>query len=221
MTYRPVVFDCDGVLVDSEALGWEAMAGALQKYSVAVTDEDIRLLTGASYESDYAHFAARGDLPGPAEFWTELTEEMFVLFDRRLQAFEDAHDTLEVLAARGIAMAVASNSPTERLERSLQATGLSQFFEVSVSAEQVGRPKPAPDLYLRAAAELGVPADSCVAVEDTAPGAAAALAAGMWTIVVDRGDLQLGTVSPHVIVPRLTPAVVMVSAIPPPEPAGR
>lgn len=214
MKYRPIVFDCDGVLVDSEALGWEAMAAALGKYSISLDQSDIRLLTGASFEADYAHFAQRGDLPGSEEFWQELTDEMFVLFDRKLQAFEDARDTLEALAERGMTIAVASNSPTDRLKRSLAATGLDEFFAIAVSADEVGRPKPAPDLYLEAAARLGVPAEACVAVEDTAPGAAAAIAAGMWTVVVDRGDLELGSVVPDAIVPRLTPASVMLAAVP-------
>ena len=215
MKYRPIVFDCDGVLADSESLGWEAMERTLGRYGVTVSDADIKALHGGSFPDDYAHFAARGSLPTQDAFWDELSNEMFSLFDGQLQAFEDAKDTLESLTARGIQLAVASNSPRGRLEQTLAATGLADLFDVTVSADDVANPKPAPDLYLHSARLLGVEAGQCVAVEDTVAGVLSAKAAGMWTVLVNRGDADLSRMSPDAVVPRLTPATVMLPAASP------
>ncbi len=174
MKYRPIVFDCDGVLADSESLGWQAMSIALQPYGLEVTEADRQLLEGGSYPDDHAHFAERGALPSQEVFWDELSTQMFRLFDGQLQAFEDAKDTLDGLTSKGIRLAVASNSPRDRLERTLAATGLVDLFEVVVSASEVDDPKPAPDLYLRAAMLLEVAPGQCVAVEDSIPGVMAA-----------------------------------------------
>lgn len=212
MKYRPIVFDCDGVLADSESLGWEAMERTLGRYGVTVLDADIKALHGGSFPDDYAYFAARGSLPPQDAFWDELSNEMFSLFDGQLQAFEDAKDTLESLTARGIQLAVASNSPRGRLEQTLAATGLADLFDVTVSADDVANPKPAPDLYLHSARLLGVEAGQCVAVEDTVAGVLSATAAGMWTVLVNRGDADLSQMSPDAVVPRLTPATVMLPA---------
>jgi len=204
---RPIVFDCDGVLVDSEQLAWRAWREVLDRCGISLTDEDISLLTGRTDRDAYAHFAARGGLPDYGEFWEELSGITFRLFDRHLLAFEDAADTLEALHMRGAVMAVASSSPRERLDRSLGATGLAGFFDFVVGGDEVPKGKPAPDLFLAAAAGLRVGPTGCWAVEDTPAGITAAKAAGMTVIAVERGqygveDLQAA----HLVVPRLTPA---------------
>ncbi len=219
MSYRPVVFDCDGVLVDSELLGWEALGDVLAVFGVDVEESDMAMLAGASYDEDYDHFARRGSLPSRDEFWDLLATRMFELFDQRLEAFEDARDTLEAVAARGVPMAVASNSPRHRLDRSLEATGLGGFFVARVSADDVERPKPAPDIYLRAADLLDVRPGDCVAVEDSPTGIEAAVQAGMHVVAVDRGEFDYSGLSPDVIVPRLTPAAVLVASPDEPLPA--
>lgn len=204
---RPIIFDCDGVLVDSEQIGWAALETVLQRYGVAqVSAEDRAELAGATYSVDYAHFAARGNLPPAEELWVEISEVMFALFDTKLQAFEDAVDTLDALALRGVPMAVASNSPRDRLDKSLAATSLAGFFQASVAGDEVDLPKPAPDIYLRAAELLGVEPASCVAVEDTPAGVAAAKAAGMTVVAVERGEHSIEELAEaHAVVPRLTP----------------
>ncbi len=210
---RPVVFDCDGVLVDSEKLGWDALQVVLRRYGeVTITDDDRAALAGATYQDDYAHFAERLNLPPADELWDELTSVMFEMFDARLQSFEDAIDTLEVLKGRGVAMAVASNSPRDRLGKSLSATGLEGFFVASVSGDEVAAAKPAPDIYLRAAELLGVPPARCIAVEDTPTGVAAAKAAGMTVVAVERGEHSPEELSAaDAVVPRLTPISLLLS----------
>lgn len=204
----PVVFDCDGVLVDSETLAWSAIATAMSGYGVTVTEADRRHLVGHPFEVEYAHFASNHDLPPIEEVGSAISDAMFALFERHLESFEDAKDTLEVLAGRGMALAVASSSARDRLDVSLRSTGLAEFFSVSVAGNEVARVKPAPDLFVRAAELLGVAPDACTAVEDSPVGVAAAKSAGMRVVAVDRGEFDLEELAAaDLVVPRLTPAL--------------
>jgi HAD superfamily hydrolase (TIGR01509 family) len=204
---RPIVFDCDGVLVDSEQLAWSAWRQILVRYGITLTAEDIALLTGRTDRDAHDHFSLRAELPDHASFWDELSEVTFRLFDQHLLAFEDAADTLEALRTRGATMAVASSSPRERLDRSLVATGLETFFEFIVAGDEVALGKPAPDLFLAAAAGLSVEPEICLAVEDAPAGIAAARAAGMTVIAVQREQYGLDELrTADLVVPRLTPA---------------
>ncbi len=204
---RPIVFDCDGVLVDSEDLAWSAWRRILARYDIELTAEDIALLTGRTDRDAHVHFSGRADLPDHAVFWAELSEVTFRLFDQYLEAFEDAADTLDVLSSRGAVMAVASSSPRERLDRSLASTGLSNFFEFTVGGDEVAEGKPAPDLFLAAATGLAVEPEACFAVEDAPAGVEAARAAGMTVVAVERGQYTVADLrAAHLVVPRLTPA---------------
>lgn len=204
---RPIVFDCDGVLVDSEELAWSAWRRVLARHNITLTPEDIAVLTGRTDRDAHRHFSDRGELPDHEGFWEELSDVTFRLFDQHLQAFEDAADTLDALQSRGAAMAVASSSPRERLHRSLAATGLSGYFDFVVGGDEVAAGKPAPDLFLAAASGLAVAPETCFAVEDAPAGVAAALAAGMTVVAVERGYFRRDDLrAAHLVVPRLTPA---------------
>jgi HAD superfamily hydrolase (TIGR01509 family) len=204
---RPIVFDCDGVLVNSEELAWSAWRRVLARYDITLTAEDIALLTGRTDRDAHVHFAGRGELPDHARFWAELSEITFQLFDHHLLAFEDAADTLDALQSRGATMAVASSSPRERLDRSLAATGLQKYFEFTVGGDEIPRGKPAPDLFLAAATGLAVEPETCFAVEDAPSGIEAARAAGMTVVAVERGQYRLEDLrAADLVVPRLTPA---------------
>ena len=204
---RPIVFDCDGVLVDSEELAWRSWREVLSGYDISLTPEDIARLTGRTDREAHAHFSQRGSLPDHATFWDELSNVTYRLFDEHLLAFEDAADTLDALEMRGARMAVASSSPRERLDRSLGATGLVKFFEFVVGGDEVEHGKPAPDLFLTAAGGLRVEPGECFAVEDSPAGVAAAREAGMTVIAVQRGQYGLEDLgAADLVVPRLTPA---------------
>jgi len=204
---RPIVFDCDGVLVDSEQLAWSAWRQILVRYGITLTAEDIAVLTGRTDRDAHDHFSLRAELPDHASFWDELAGVTYRLFDQHLLAFEDAADTLEALRMRGATMAVASSSPRERLDLSLAATGLGAFFQFIVAGDEVALGKPAPDLFLAAAAGLSVESEICLAVEDAPAGIAAARAAGMTVIAVQRGPYGLDDLrTADLVVPRLTPA---------------
>jgi HAD superfamily hydrolase (TIGR01509 family) len=183
---RAAIFDCDGTLVDSEPLAWAAWRAVLDRRDYAITDEDVALVTGRSYAHSHAYFDERAGLPEPEPFWAELSEELFAIFERQLRPFPDAERAVDELAAAGVAVAVASSSPRERLDRALAVTGLRPRFAVTVAGDEVELGKPAPDLFLAAAAGLGVAPERCVVIEDTRFGVEAGAAAGMGTIGVAR-----------------------------------
>lgn len=206
-----IVFDCDGVLVDSEDLSWRGWREVLARHGIDLTEADVTALTGRTLDDCLAHFEDRGPLPERDVLVPELAEVMHELLDRHLQAFEDAVDTLDAVAGRR-RLAVASSSYRDRLDLSLRTTGLAGRFEVSVAGDEVEHGKPAPDLFLRAAARLGLAPADCLAVEDTPPGVASAVAAGMAVVAVDRGWFgvdALVAAGADAVVPRLTPAAVL------------
>jgi HAD superfamily hydrolase (TIGR01509 family) len=187
MTSRSaVIFDCDGTLVDSEPLSRTAWERALEPYGYALTEADAEASVGLPYPRVHAFFAERAELPAAAEFWTELSGVLYELIDADLQVFDDAVQAARELRARGVPVAVASSSFRDRLHRTLSRAGLLDAFDAVVAGDEVEHGKPAPDMFLLAAERLGVEPAACIAVEDSPPGVAAALAAGMVTLAVCR-----------------------------------
>lgn len=205
---RPVVFDCDGVLVDSEDLAWEAWRRAALPYGVTLGDAEKVAVTGMTDLAAFEYLGHR-ELPDYETYIGVVNEEIYRLFVDHLQAFEDAVDVLDHLAGR-TPLAVASSSPRERLDIALRSTGLSDRFDAVVAGDEVPAAKPAPDLFLAAAVALGVEPGDCVAVEDSPSGIAAARAAGMRVVAVDRAFFPAeALVGADLVVPRLTPAVFL------------
>jgi len=181
-----VVFDCDGVLVDSEPHSVAAWLDVLRTLDHPATEADVLACTGLGFSPTHDALATVAPLPPEGEVWPLLLEALARSFGTGLRIFPDGIDALKACEAAGIPVAVASASPRSRLVLTLRAGGLEGRFAVSVSADDVERGKPAPDCYLAAAAGLGVEPAGCVAVEDSGPGAQAAVAAGMRTIAVAR-----------------------------------
>ena len=181
-----VIFDCDGTLVDSEPLAGRAWKATVAPYGYAVTDDDLAACMGRPYAKTHAYLSERVALPEAAAFWPRLRDELFSLIDTELAPFADAVSAAAELRERGVRLAVASSSPRERLDRTLARAGLE--FGVTVAGDEVEHGKPAPDMFLKAAAALDVAPERCVVVEDSAPGVAAGLAARMPTLGVRRVD---------------------------------
>jgi len=206
----PVIFDCDGVLVDSEQLSWDAWRTVAELHDIELTDADVGEFTGRRASDIAAALAERGQTADPANLVAGVEAMVVTTFEEHLEAFEDAEDTADHLHRIGFELAVASSSSRMRLETALRVTGLDRLFSHVISGDEVASGKPAPDIYLAAAAALGVDPADCVAVEDTGPGIASAAAADMRVVAVDRGMFPPETLrGAHVVVPRLTPAVFL------------
>jgi len=211
-----VIFDCDGVLVDSEPLAWEAWRRVLETFGLEVTEDDIRQMTGRSQFDVHAAFAARASLPPLSELKQEISSVLFGLFERELRVFPDVAGTIDALAERGIRLAVASSSPRVRLDRTLAVVDLTASFETSVAGDEVHRAKPEPDLFLKAAEQLAVSPARCVAIEDSPAGVHSARAAGMCVVGVLRGQYTRSELAAaNQIVDCLDAASILLACSPP------
>jgi HAD superfamily hydrolase (TIGR01509 family) len=176
-----VIFDCNGVLVDSEPIAAAVLADAFERIGIAVTAEVIlRRFRGRRPADVFAAVAAATNIRIPPDFPGEVATGTL----RRLRAElrPVTHSAHALTWIRG-PKAVASSSSPERIRLSLEITGLIRFFEDRLySAASMRLGKPAPDLFLQTAARSGVDPSQCIVVEDSAPGIAAAVAAGMTPV---------------------------------------
>jgi HAD superfamily hydrolase (TIGR01509 family) len=206
-----VIFDCDGTLVDSEPLARDAWDRALAGLGYTVSDDEYAGLVGLPYPRVHAYFAERvGGMPDADTFWVGFSAMLFDLIDSVLEPFDDAVETVRALHGQGIAVAVASSSPRERLDRTLRRAGLDGLFVVTVAGDEVRRGKPAPDMFLEAARRLGCAPERCVVIEDSSPGVAAAVEAGMVCVAVARSPGDEPALSrAHKVLERLTAEAVL------------
>jgi HAD superfamily hydrolase (TIGR01509 family) len=176
-----VLFDNDGVLVDSERLSSRTLAAVLTGFGVPATPEAChRDFTGGTVALVRAVVEGRTGRPLPVTFETVYAERLAAAFAHELRASQGVPALLDRLDALGIPYCVASNGSRARIEAALRATRLLDRFAGRIfSAEQVAHPKPAPDLFLHAARAMGAAPGRCLVVEDTPPGIAAGRAAGM------------------------------------------
>lgn len=183
-----VIFDCDGVLVDSEGIAASVLveeAGASGLYlTVPVA---IELFRGEKMARCVAMIEARLGKTLPPEFVPRVRERMARAFTTELRAIDGVKDVLSTLS---VATCVASSGPLEKIRLSLGVTGLREYFgERLFSSYEVGSWKPEPGLFLHAARVMGVAPEACIVVEDSVPGVKAGVAAGMRVVALAAGAL--------------------------------
>lgn len=181
-----VVFDCDGTLADTESLSDRAWSETLAAYGYEPSIDDFQAVIGHPFSQNWAHFSARADLGDQQEFRTRLRGRFLELFEAELRLHEDAVSTLRELASAGVPIGVASSSSHAHVERVLARGAIGDLVGVVIGADDVDEHKPLPGPYVAAASRLGVRAQECTAVEDTAVGVASARAAGMFVVAVVR-----------------------------------
>ncbi|MFJ7204752.1 HAD family hydrolase [Streptomyces sp. NPDC098789] len=182
MSYDLVIFDNDGVLVDSEPLSNTILSGYLTELGHPTSyEESLRDYMGAAVHRVHDTILERTGERLPEDFDDTLHARVFAAFARELRPVPGAVEVLEELTARGIPYCLASSGSHERIRVGHRTTGLNEWFEEEwiFSSEDVGKGKPAPDLFLHAAARMGVEPARCVVVEDSPLGVRAARAAGM------------------------------------------
>ncbi|MGW5173995.1 HAD family hydrolase [Streptomyces sp. NPDC004082] len=181
-----VVFDLDGTLVDSEPNYFEAGRRTLAGHGVTdFTWADHERYVGISTRETLRIWKERYGLEAPLDvLLADKNGRYLELARAATHVYPEMRRFVELLAREGVPMAVASGSSPEAIEAILAGTGLDQWLTTVVSAEEVAHGKPAPDIFLEAARRLGVAPADCVVLEDAAPGAAAAHAAGMRCVAV-------------------------------------
>jgi HAD superfamily hydrolase (TIGR01509 family) len=178
MRFDAVIFDSDGVLVDSELLGNQVLVDYVAEFGLDFPlAEAVALFTGAKMANTVAEIESRLGRSLPSEFVSELRRRMAVAFRSQLQPINGVGAVVESLR---VPFCVASNGPREKMEVCLQAAGLLPFFQGRLfSAYEVGIWKPDPGLFLHAARALGVEPTRCAVIEDSVLGTRAGVAAGM------------------------------------------
>jgi HAD superfamily hydrolase (TIGR01509 family) len=198
MTIGLVIFDCDGVLVDSEPLANAVMTEALSEIGIDLSYEEVcRRFIGLSMERVVELVEESLGQPAPG-FADSIQRRTFEVFRRGLRPIPGVEHALDRL---GLPYCVASSGEVEKMRLTLGTTGLLPRFEGRMfSATQVAQGKPAPDLFLFAAEQMHVDPGACVVVEDSVPGVLAATAAGMAVFGYDGTGFgaAMGDVGAHV-----------------------
>jgi HAD superfamily hydrolase (TIGR01509 family) len=184
MAIEAVVFDLDGVLVDSEHV-WDAARRELAaERGLPWPEPATRDMMGMSSVEWSRYMHDRVGLPEPPEeISAEVVRRLEEIYRRELPLIDGAAEAVERLAEHW-PLGLASSSNRELIDLVLELSGLTRLFQVTVSSEEVPRGKPAPDVYLEAARRLGVAPARCAAVEDSENGIRSAKAAGMYVLAI-------------------------------------
>ncbi|MFF3867434.1 HAD family hydrolase [Micromonospora sp. NPDC001898] len=186
-----VVFDLDGVIVDSEPVWEEVRRAYVATHGGSWQPDTQRRLMGMSTGEWARYLSGELGVDRTAEqVAAEVVDEMTRRYAERVPVIDGAGQVVRRLAARW-PLGLASSSPTRLIAAALAATGLTDAFGATLSTEETAHGKPAPDVYLAVAGRLGVDPSRCVAVEDSSNGVRSAAAAGMRVVAVPHGAYPL------------------------------
>lgn len=181
---KGVVFDMDGVIVDSEPLQFECSIKTLREYGIDVTKEDLEKYVGTADHMMWGEFIAQHSLDTTVEKMRKIQNDYRdVLFTKEnIIPVEGVVALIKELYKKNIKIGLASSSPIYFIEMVLQSLDLYDYFHGIVSGQEVEKSKPEPDIYLKAASLIGVEPQFCLAIEDANTGVHAAKAAGIFTL---------------------------------------
>ncbi|MEV5690222.1 HAD family hydrolase [Micromonospora globbae] len=186
-----VIFDLDGVIVDSEPVWEEVRRAYVATHGGTWQPDSQRRLMGMSTGEWARYLSDELGVDRTAEqVATEVVDEMTRRYAARVPLIDDADQVVRRMAARW-PLGLASSSPTRLIAATLAATGLTDVFRATLSTEETARGKPAPDVYLAVAERLGIEPARCAAVEDSSNGVRSAAAAGMRVVAVPHGAYPL------------------------------
>ncbi len=187
-----VIFDMDGVLVDSEPFWQQAQMAVLPRYGVPLTWQDTVRTTGIRIDLIVAMYQQRHPWSGATvtEVADEIVEQVAQLVRHQGQPLPGVQQAIVAIKAKGLRLALATSSPTLLIDATLARLGLTDAFEVICSAEALPYGKPHPQVYLNAAEGLGIIPSNCVAIEDSVTGVIAGKAASMKVVAIPEANQQ-------------------------------
>lgn len=182
-TLAAVIFDMDGVIIDSQAVANRALVEAAKAHGVRLNVSELEDLVGSSEQQFWSYVKERYRLPESVAYYARAYNE-----DREIASYDQTllspglTELLSELRGGELLVALATSGSRKRMNAVIELYGLAPSLDVALCREDAAREKPAPDLYLAAAAALGAPPASCIAIEDSARGIAAARAAEMFVL---------------------------------------
>ncbi|MBL8152889.1 MAG: HAD family phosphatase [Anaerolineae bacterium] len=192
--FKAIIFDMDGLLVDSEIVWFEAETATFAGHGVTLDPEVRNRFTGLRNDEFIDGLIQHYGLASERlSMQREVLDRMQALIPEKVQPKPGAAELIEYIKANQIPTAIASSSPERMIDTVVESHGWADVFRIRCSAEGLPRGKPAPDVYLLTAETLGIAPQHCLALEDSANGAKAAIAAGMTCYVVP--DLSHSRVS--------------------------
>jgi HAD superfamily hydrolase (TIGR01509 family) len=186
-----VIFDLDGLMIDSERYSFQILKAYAAEFNIQFTYENYKQLIGRDSDSSSIYLKEEVGIPLPParimdDHWDRLTD-VVIEHGRPMPGLKEL---IKALQARGLPLAVASNSRLPYVERALKAIQVRDAFRCVFSGYELGKSKPDPEVYLQSATCLEVSPTRCLALEDSPTGMKSALAAGMRVVVVPNMDLQ-------------------------------
>jgi HAD superfamily hydrolase (TIGR01509 family) len=183
---RAVLFDLDGVLLDSEPLHFTALNAVLRQHGHSVTEPEFFAFLGQTNRTAWKHWVKHFDLPEHIEVYVAAWDEAVVqvIDTSPVNPSPGAIDLVRSLVEREVRLAVASSSSRRLIRCKLAALGLTQYFQTVVGADDISRSKPDPQIFQIAAQRLRVPAANCLVIEDSPNGISAGKRAGMRVLAV-------------------------------------
>ena len=191
--FDAVIFDMDGVLVDTEFYYQKELEKFIDYLQISVTRDELNAIVGSSHRDFQRVLVDWHERAGLGKLGVEAAEARYEVWasaypcDYRKLLNSGVAETLTGLKERGVRVALASSSPLNNIEEVLGTCGIRDYFEFLVSGEQFKRSKPDPDIYLHAIDRLGLPADRCCCVEDSVYGSTAGKRAGL-TVIAKREE---------------------------------
>ncbi len=193
MKYKCVLFDCDGVLVDTEAISVQVLVELAATLGLELEHEyAVEVFTGLSLMACFQFIQNRVGVALPKDFEPRFRKRTFELFEKELKAIDGIHKVVDALE---IPFCVASSGPQNKIALNLKLTGLYHYFEGNIfSCFDIQKWKPDPAIFLHAAKTMGFEPHECVVIEDSVPGVKAALAGGfkVYAYANARTEKRLG-----------------------------
>jgi beta-phosphoglucomutase len=184
-SFDAVIFDMDGVLVNSEPFYVEVEQTNFRHLGLEISEEEHQTYQGTATDRMWELIKERHGIQHPVDELVEMTNNLVTPYFNSLEKMEPMQgvkNLIEKLKEKGVPLALASSSYSDVIEIILQKTGLKKYFDAVVSSQMAGTSKPEPDIFLLAAKKLGVSPEKCVVIEDSTNGIKAAKAAGMFCI---------------------------------------
>jgi len=183
--FKSIIFDMDGVIIDSEPVHFEVEKRLLKDLGVAISDEECHSFVGTANKEMWLHIKDKYKLDESVEELVEVERTTYMDYLRsqeNLKPIPGVAELIEELYRKKVKVVVASSASVKNIEIVTRMFNLERFFEVKVSGDEVNKGKPAPDTFLYAAKTIGAEPEECIVIEDSKNGVKAAKSAGMRCI---------------------------------------